>query len=102
MALFSKPIRDFVEKVTALADSAADPSAYATQLLARLCPGVLPYELDTPAAFTFAAFNGRSLCDDVMDGCGGEFRKAVRANPRRPAPFFSASTRQKVPAGTVQ
>ena len=67
VALFSKPIRDFVEKVTALADSAADPSAYATQLLARLCPGVLPYELDTPAAFTFAAFNGRSLRDDVMD-----------------------------------
>ena len=67
VALFSKPIRDFVEKVTALARSAADPSAYATQLLARLCPGVLPYELDTPAAFTFAAFNGRSLCDDVMD-----------------------------------
>jgi hypothetical protein len=67
VALFSQPIRDFVEKVTALADSAADPSAYATQLLARLCPGVLPYELDTPAAFTFAAFNGRSLCDDVMD-----------------------------------
>jgi len=66
-ALFSKPMRDFVEKVTALAGSAPDPSAYATQLLARLCPGVLPYELDTPAAFTFAAFNGRSLCDDVMD-----------------------------------
>jgi hypothetical protein len=36
VALFSKPIRDFVEKVTALAHSAADPSAYATQLLARL------------------------------------------------------------------
>src|SRR6201981_1552620 len=67
VALFSKPIRDFVEKVTALAHSAADPSAYATQLLARLCPGVLPYELDTPAAFTFAAFNGRGLWDDVMD-----------------------------------
>src|ERR1700731_2230672 len=67
VALFSKPIRDFVEKVTALAHSAADPSAYATQLLARLCPSVLPYELDTPAAFTFAAFNGRSLCDDVLD-----------------------------------
>jgi hypothetical protein len=64
---FSKPIRDFVEKVTALAHSAADPSAYATQLLARLCPSVLPYELDTPASFSFAAFNGRGLCDDVMD-----------------------------------
>ena len=67
VALFSKPIRDFVEKVTALAHSAADPSAYATQLLARLCPSVLPYELDTPASFSFAAFNGRGLCDDVMD-----------------------------------
>ena len=67
VALFSKSIRDFVEKVTALAHSAADPSAYATQLLARLCPGVLPYELDTPASFSFAAFNGRGLCDDVMD-----------------------------------
>ena len=67
VALFSKPIRDFMEKVTALAHSAADPSAYATQLLARLCPGVLPYELDTPASFSFAGFNGRGLGDDVMD-----------------------------------
>ncbi len=67
VVLFSKPIRDFVEKVTALAHSAADPSAYATQLLARLCPGVLPYELDTPASFSFAGFNGRGLGDDVMD-----------------------------------
>ena len=67
VALFSKPIRDFMEKVTALAHSAADPPAYATQLLARLCPGVLPYELDTPASFSFAGFNGRGLGDDVMD-----------------------------------
>jgi hypothetical protein len=67
VALFAKPMRDFVEKVTALAHSAAEPSAYATQLLARLCPGVLPYELDTPASFSFAGFNGRGLGDDVMD-----------------------------------
>jgi hypothetical protein len=67
VTLFSKQMRDFVEKVAALAHSAADPSAYASQLLPRLCPGVLPYELDTPASFSFAAINGRSLCDDVMD-----------------------------------
>ena len=67
VALFSKPMRDFVEKVTALAGSAADPTVYATQLLARLCPAVLPYELDTPSSFSFAGFNGRGLCDDVMD-----------------------------------
>ena len=47
--------------------SGRDPSAYATQLLARIRPSVLPYELDTPASFSFAAFNGRGLCDDVMD-----------------------------------
>src|SRR6266481_5707145 len=28
---------------------------------------LLPYELDTPASFSFAAFNGRGLCDDAMD-----------------------------------
>ncbi|MGA8037799.1 MAG: DUF4331 family protein [Candidatus Acidiferrales bacterium] len=66
-ALFSKQMRDFVEKVSALAHSAADPSAYATQLLPRICPGVLPYELDKPASFSFAAFNGRALTDDAMD-----------------------------------
>jgi hypothetical protein len=27
----------------------------------------LPYELDSPALYSFAAFNGRGLCDDVMD-----------------------------------
>ena len=63
MTLFSKPIRDFVEKVTALAHSAADPSAYFPRNSSRfLCPSVLPYELDTPASFSFAAFNGRGLC----------------------------------------
>lgn len=67
LALFSKPIRAFVEKVTALAHSAVDPSAYAMQVLPRLCPSVLPYELDTPSSFSFAAFNGRGLGDDVMD-----------------------------------
>ena len=66
-ALFAKPMRDFVEKATSLAHATADPSAYAAQLLARLCPSVLPYELDTPASFSFAAFNGRGLSDDVMD-----------------------------------
>ena len=66
-ALFSKPIANFAEKLTRLANSAADPSAYAKQLLARICPTVLPYELDTPACFGFSGFNGRALTDDAMD-----------------------------------
>ena len=67
IALFSQPIGNFAEKVIRLSNSAADPSDYAKQLLARICPTVLPYELDTPACFDFAGFNGRALTDDVMD-----------------------------------
>lgn len=66
VTLFSKPISDFTEKVTRLANSAANPSEYANQILARICPTVLPYELDTPAYFNVAGFNGRALTDDVM------------------------------------
>jgi hypothetical protein len=52
---------------TRLADSAADPDDYARRLIERLCPVALPYELDTPATFAVAGFNGRGLADDVMD-----------------------------------
>jgi hypothetical protein len=67
VALFSKPMGDFAEKVFSLAGSASKPSEYAKRLVARICPTVLPYELDTAACFGFAAFNGRALTDDVMD-----------------------------------
>ncbi|WP_428491223.1 DUF4331 family protein [Rhodopila sp.] len=55
------------EKITTLSGSAANPSEYAKQMVGRLFPTMLPYELDTPAAFDFAGFNGRALTDDVMD-----------------------------------
>ena len=66
-ALFSQHMIDFTAKLTTLAHSAANPSDYAQRLIARICPTVLPYELDTPATFNFASFNGRALADDVMD-----------------------------------
>jgi hypothetical protein len=67
IARFSPQIRLVAEKLTRLAGSAASPSDYAKQLLARICPTTLPYTLDTDAAFNFAGFNGRGLADDVMD-----------------------------------
>ena len=67
VALFSKLIADFAEKVTSLTNSANDPAEYAKRLLTRICPTVLPYELDTPARFDVTGFNGRALTDDVMD-----------------------------------
>ena len=64
---FAAQIGEVAGKLTGLAGSAANPADYARQLVARLCPTTLPYELDTAAAFDVAGFNGRALTDDAMD-----------------------------------
>ncbi len=64
---FAPQIGQVAEMLTRLAGSASDPSDYAKQLIARLCPTTLPYSLDTPAAFDVASFNGRALTDDATD-----------------------------------
>ena len=64
---FAPQISSVAEKLAGLAGSAADPANFAKQLIGRLCPTVLPYTLDTDAAFDVAGFNGRALPDDVMD-----------------------------------
>ena len=64
---FSAGIGTVAEKLTGLAGSAASPADYAKQLVNRLCPTNLPYEIGSPAAFDFAGFNGRALQDDAMD-----------------------------------
>jgi hypothetical protein len=64
---FSTQISSVAARLTRLAESAADPDDYARQLIERLCPVTLPYELDTPATFAVTGFNGRGLADDVMD-----------------------------------
>lgn len=67
VAHFGGHVADVAKRMTTLAGSAGDPDEYAKQLVARLLPSVLPYELETSAAFDFAGINGRSLSDDVMD-----------------------------------
>ena len=67
LASFSGYIGDFAQKMTTYAGSATNPEGYGKQIVARLCPVTLPYELGTPAAFDPARFNGRPLGDDVMD-----------------------------------
>ncbi len=67
VAHFSAPIAEFVEKMTTYAGSASSPSEYGKQVVNRLCPTTLPYELGTAAAFDNAGFNGRALLDDAMD-----------------------------------
>jgi hypothetical protein len=67
VASFSTYIADFTQKMTTYAGSVMNPQEYGKQMVARLCPTTLPYELGTPAAFDLAGFNGRPLGDDVMD-----------------------------------
>jgi hypothetical protein len=67
LASFSGYIGDFAEKMTTYAGSVKNPDEYGKQMVARLCPVTLPYELGTQAAFDVAGFNGRPLGDDVMD-----------------------------------
>jgi hypothetical protein len=44
-----------------------NPEEYGKQMVSRLCPNTLPYELGTAAAFDRERFNGRPLADDVQD-----------------------------------
>ena len=66
-AQLAAPIGEFAEKMSTYAASAVSPSDYGKEVVARLCPVMLPYELGTPAAFDQLAFNGRPLGDDAMD-----------------------------------
>lgn len=67
VARFSPVLGKFAEKLTGLAGSVVSPADYAMQLIARICPTTLPYDLDTAGAFDCTGFNGRGLADDVMD-----------------------------------
>jgi Domain of unknown function (DUF4331) len=64
---FAAPIAVFAEKMATVAGSAVHPAEYAKQIVARICPTTLSYELGTQAAFDQAGFNGRAPADDVMD-----------------------------------
>jgi len=93
VALFSRSIADFAERMTTYAASAASPSDYGKQLAARLCPTTLPYDLGTPAAFNSSSFNGRPLTDDAMDAilsltANQPLPDGVAPDPTRTLPDF--------------
>ena len=56
-----------IAEVVAAYGTAEDPHAYAEKLAHRFFPNILPYEIRTPAAFSFAGWNGRSLIDNAPD-----------------------------------
>ncbi len=44
-----------------------DPEAYGAAVAATLLPDVLPYVVSTPASYSFAGLNGRSLADNAPE-----------------------------------
>ena len=63
-----------------------DPEGYAAQVVQRLLPDMLPFVVGTPAAFSFAGFNGRSLHDNAP-----EVIYSLITNTGFPTGFTSAS-----------
>jgi len=61
------------DRVAALVAAAArrtgvrDPDDYGSTVARRLLPDVLPYRVGTPAAFSFAGYNGRALADNAPE-----------------------------------
>jgi hypothetical protein len=95
----SRPhVADVVEKMTILAGSAAKPAGYRKRVLNQLIPTILPYELDTWAAFSYANFNGRTFTDNVMDvqlslmtntALGDDVPVPARPRKRAEFPYYS-------------
>ncbi|WP_374022243.1 DUF4331 family protein [Mycobacterium sp. HNNTM2301] len=66
-SVFFSSIVSTVSKYAAAAGTAHDPQAYGRRVARLFGSLTLPYELGTVASFDYAGFNGRSLCDNVMD-----------------------------------
>ena len=49
------------------AGGTANSQAYGERIADRLLPDVLPYQIGTPAGFTFGGFNGRTLEDNAAE-----------------------------------
>ena len=57
--------REQVAAVVAANGTADDPQGYGEIVARELFPDILPYEVGTPAGFSFAAINGRPIADDA-------------------------------------
>ena len=71
---------------------AKDPEAYGHHVSQRLLPNVLPYTVGTPAAFSFAGFNGRALSDNAPEVMYGLVTNSAVPTGLRPSD--AAETRQ--------
>ncbi|MFJ4895007.1 DUF4331 family protein [Streptomyces sp. NPDC088788] len=64
---FKTRIADATAAVINAYGTAQHPQAYGRSVAERIFPNALSYSLGTPAAFSFASWNGRSLTDNACD-----------------------------------
>jgi len=96
-----------VAGVVAANGTAEDPKAYAEKVAHRFFPNILPYQVGTPAAFSFAEWNGRSLTDnapDVMFSIAANTpvrlaigKESVTSKPSTTFPYVSVAVEDRQP-----
>lgn len=62
-----KEIAGLITAVVAAGGSSEDPQGYSETVARKLFPDVLPYVVGTPATYSFAGFNGRTLADNAPE-----------------------------------
>ncbi|MCP2216082.1 hypothetical protein M2226_003661 [Bradyrhizobium elkanii] len=77
--------------------TADDPIGYATRIVRRLFPNLLPYVVGTEAVFGFGDWNGRSMTDNAPDVifsiatnspmCLGMRKESVTSKPSKSFPY---------------
>lgn len=60
-------IGDLIAATVAASGTSDDPAAYGQTVARELFPDVLPYMVGTPATYSFAARNGRTLADNAPE-----------------------------------
>jgi hypothetical protein len=62
-----KNLADIVAAAVSANGTSADPHGYGRAVASELFPDVLPYEVGTPASYSFAVRNGRTLADNAPE-----------------------------------
>jgi uncharacterized protein DUF4331 len=113
LARFGEAVANFVSRVSSRAGSTRNPEEYGRAVASRLCPVMLPYELDTEAVFGLTGFNGRPLATDaydvmltlaanrpITDGVAPDRNKIIEGFPFYGSPYSAAEQSGLEPIST--
>jgi hypothetical protein len=107
-ALYGPLFAGLIASVVAAQETADDPAAYGATVADLLLPDILPYRVGSPASFSFATRNGRTLTDNAPEvmislatGAAistGLSRRSASVPPRVHFPYLAAPVPAPQPA----